>query len=495
MEEAEERKCSRINSSEYPQSNNEVKNAISVKMADIPPYLQKSQFYLSLQKDGEFPVPKECMKMDDSVNSRDDLRILLLTLRFWVTDGISDSVLDFAMSQPFESYEDILSEFYEDLPAVKHIKTIALSPTPMLSAIECCVLDFVKYFRTRGYPWPDHTCDIICQTGNVMVLEYAIQEDCLITADAAAVAAGLGYIACLQLLHANNAPWDAKTTSAAAKGGHVNCLKYAHENGCPWLCSEEEPDSGYLFETYDEASDYGSSEEVSFAEGDYEQDDIGTGANPVENGNYHDEVNSGSDTDSDPIFDMDADDGLDVASLHTADYARMPDSSNYNKRLEDGMNNICTIAAVHGNLECLEYAHRHGVVLQPMTIKAAARHPKGLECLKYAHQQGLPLTHFLSLNAAFNGNLEMLQYLHTHGCPWDSRVCCAAAYKIGKSSSTACTVVLFLLRNGCAPSSDIWDFTGDEFHQILQCFLELGLPWSATPEATLRAARVNNLEG
>lgn len=414
MEEAEERKCSSINSSEDPQSDNEVKTTISVKVADIPPYLQRSQFYLSLQKDGEndcIPVPNECMKMDDSVNSGHDLRFLLLTLCFWVADCICDSVLDFAMSQPFGSYEDILSEFNEDLSAVKHIKTIALSPTPMLSATECGVLDFVKYFRKRGYPWPDHTCDIICQTGNVPVLEYAIQEDCLITSEAAAVAAGQGYIACLQLLHANNAPWDAKTTSAAAKGGHLNCLKYAHENGCPWLCSEEEPDSGYLFETYDEASDYGSSEEgdnQSFAEGDdYEQDDLGTGANLIENVNDHDEVISGSDTDSDPIFDMDADDGLDVASLHTADYARMPDSSNYNKRLEDGMNNICTIAAVHGNLECLEYAHRHGVVLQPMTIKAAARHPNGLECLKYAHQQGLPLTHFLSLNAAVNGNLVM----------------------------------------------------------------------------------------
>ena len=98
---------------------------ISVKVADIPPYLQRGQFYLSLQKDGEndcIPVPNECMKINDSVNSRHDLRSLLLTHRFWVTDGISDSVLDFAMSQPFGSYEDILSEFNEDLSAVKHIK-------------------------------------------------------------------------------------------------------------------------------------------------------------------------------------------------------------------------------------------------------------------------------------------------------------------------------------------------------------------------------------
>lgn len=79
--------------------------------------------------------------------------------------------------------------------------------------------------------------------------------------------------------------------------------------------------------------------------------------------------------------------------------------------------------------------------------------------------------------------------MREHGCPWDAEVCKAAA------QSGQLAVVLYLLRHGCAPSANIWDFTGDEFHQILACFLEVGLPWATTPDAMISVIKRGFLEG
>lgn len=478
MDVIEKRMCS-SSMSDNGDGDRSATHLASVEISDIPSYLHKSGFFRSLQHgDGEnsrILVPNECMKMDDSVNSRYDLRSLLLTFRFWVIDGISDSVLDFAMSQPFESYENILSEFYEDFPTLRNIQMFKLSLTPMVPAIESGVLDFVKYFLKRGHPWPDRTCDLICKLGNAVMLEYAIEEGCSITAEATVVAVGEGHIACLKLLHANNANWDARTTTAAAKGGHVDCLQYAHENGCPWLCSEDDSELSYWYDNSVNDSDSDGEDEEDVA-----SDDASTQIlemNPVDE---DDDANSG------PMSEYDDNPHLDDGDGESDDDS---DGANYHE------NNICTIASANGSIECLQYAHSQGAALQSRVIKAAARHPNGLECLKYAHQQGLPLTLSLSFNAAANGNLEMYQYLHAHGGPWSKRVCDTAAYKTEENEHSACKMVLFLLRNGCPPSNNIWGFTGEEFHKVLKCFLEVGLPWSATPEATTQVTRNNYLEG
>eukprot|EP01032_Pedospumella_encystans_P000186 gene186-204_t len=60
-------------------------------------------------------------------------------------------------------------------------------------------------------------------------------------------------------------------------------------------------------------------------------------------------------------------------------------------------------------------------------------------------------------------------------------------------------MVLYLLRNGCPPDDQIWHFRDENrrenFQQVLNCFNEQNLPWSATPRATARVAKTGDLEG
>ena len=423
-------------------------NMVSVKKADVPTYLHLSEFYLSLladEGDDSILVPEECMKKNDTVDDKKELHSILLTLRFWVADSVCDAVLAYALTRPFESYEDILSEFYQDFPALKHIKSLTMSSDPMNVAIESGFISIVKYFLQLGHPWPDTACATAVEAGHTAMLKFAIESGCTMPSEASTIAAAKGYLACLKLLHEKGAIWTIATTAAAARGGHLDCLQYSHENGCPWLSNKKHPD------------------DMDF-EIELEDDD--------------EEVPSGE--------------------------------------MENGENNICTIAAGNGHLDCLQYAHNEGVPLQPRTVAAAAWRYNGLECLKYVHQQGLPLVGDLFDDCVQNDDIEMMKYLHEQGCQWNEHVFRVAAQEgsvecVKYMHENGCPwneqvcemaakrhdleMVLYLLSNGCPPSNNIWSFTDNDFLQVLQCFVQLGLPWSVTPQATKCAAVSDNIEG
>lgn len=328
----------------------------------------------------------------------------------------------------------------------------------MRGAIKSGELDFVKYLQKLGHAWPDNACDKIIRAGNTAMLEYALQTGCKVPELASKVAASNGHLGCLRLLHEKGMPWDEFTSATAARHGHLHCLQYAHENGCRWFRADQPHNFDFGF-----GHVYASSSEE-------------------EDNRYED--------DSDD--DLEGDDGWE------------------GKLKRD----ICIIAAFHGQLECLQYAHQQGVPLSQRVLKAAARHPNGLECLKYAHQHGLRLTHPLCVTAVANQNIDMLQYLHENGCvsdsraylgalkcttfeclkylhengcPWNSKVCRMAAMH------GAGDMVLYLLRNGCPPDGFIWLLPGEYFDQVLDCFVEQRWPWELTWQASVYVAKSNNI--
>ena len=52
----------------------------------------------------------------------------------------------------------------------------------------------------------------------------------------------------------------------------------------------------------------------------------------------------------------------------------------------------------------------------------AAKHGH-LEYLKYAHENGCSWNDKTYLNASFNRHLECLKYAHENACPWDEMIC------------------------------------------------------------------------
>ena len=78
------------------------------------------------------------------------------------------------------------------------------------------------------------------------------------------------------------------------------------------------------------------------------------------------------------------------------------------------------VAAEHGRLDCLRYAHENGCPWDEFTSANAALNGH-LSCLAYAHERGCPWDACTPMHAAMFGNLSCLAYAHERGCPWDER--------------------------------------------------------------------------
>jgi uncharacterized protein YabN with tetrapyrrole methylase and pyrophosphatase domain len=46
-----------------------------------------------------------------------------------------------------------------------------------------------------------------------------------------------------------------------------------------------------------------------------------------------------------------------------------------------------------------------------------------LNILKYLHENGCPWNKWTYIKATRHGHLNVLKYLHENGCPWDENIC------------------------------------------------------------------------
>jgi len=83
-------------------------------------------------------------------------------------------------------------------------------------------------------------------------------------------------------------------------------------------------------------------------------------------------------------------------------------------------------AAENGHLECLKYLHENRCQWDERACTYAAANGH-LECLKYLHENRCQWDERACTYAAENGHLDCLKYLHENECPWDERACTYAA--------------------------------------------------------------------
>ena len=96
--------------------------------------------------------------------------------------------------------------------------------------------------------------------------------------------------------------------------------------------------------------------------------------------------------------------------------------------VDDDLDLLCTVAAIaakEGHLDCLQYAHENGAVIDVFTCLEAAK-GGSVECLKYAHENvegaefyfgidGESLDESVRLEAAQHGHLDCLKFIHENG--------------------------------------------------------------------------------
>lgn len=112
---------------------------------------------------------------------------------------------------------------------------------------------------------------------------------------------------------------------------------------------------------------------------------------------------------------------------------------------------VAEYAAKNGHLPILEHAHQRGwkeVQWNEQTCASAAEGGH-MDCLLYLRQTvGCPWNHRVCRGAAQNGHLHILKYAHQQGCPWTPQTCSAAA----RGGHLACLV--YAHQQGCD-----WDET------------------------------------
>lgn len=161
---------------------------------------------------GIFQVPENALKPNLDLNSFQDLKFLLHTVRYWGTNYIPLEVTQFLFStwcyqekekrelrEEFPEYWDTLRDLVAVTEASQHDKvSVAMELQLDLKTV-------------------------------VYMFEH---ESVVLNAGMCQSAARHNRLDCLQYLHERGCPWDAGTTSCALNYGNMECYKYAESHGC-----------------------------------------------------------------------------------------------------------------------------------------------------------------------------------------------------------------------------------------------------------------------
>jgi len=182
---------------------------LTIRRSDVPRYLHKSEFYLSLNDDDndEISIPEDSFKFNDAVRDEDDLRCLLSTLRFWVATQVPDGLIYFTLTGPKSVWELVAPEFVNELGYLKILSELNSSAKDVVLSVAASSnrVDIVRYLLNNGYTDRDY-----------LAINSAL--------------AG-GHLECVMLLHSSGFTFNHDSCESAARGGHLSCLVYAHENG------------------------------------------------------------------------------------------------------------------------------------------------------------------------------------------------------------------------------------------------------------------------
>lgn len=108
----------------------------------------------------------------------------------------------------------------------------------------------------------------------------------------------------------------------------------------------------------------------------------------------------------------------------------------------------CYHAALNGNLQMLQSARIRGCPWDKRVCAAAAKLDR-LDILEWAHENGCPWDGETCISAVRGGHLHVLKWLRARGCPWNLWVCYYAA------SQGNIDILRWAMFNGCPSSKQI----------------------------------------
>ena len=150
---------------------------------------------------------------------------------------------------------------------------------------------------------------------------------------------------------------------------------------------------------------------------------------------------------------------------------------------------ICSSnAAENGHLHILKFLHEEkGVPINADTAYSAAKNGH-THCLKYLiEDKNCPVNEWACTWAAKQGHLECLRYLHEHGAPWDEFTCHSA------SGNGHGECLKYAFENGCVMNEFTINYACERNHiETLRFARDNGCPWDSYAAAD--AAAHGNIE-
>ena len=201
---------------------------VSITVAEVPTYLKTSEFYNSLDKNGDnISLAKIHYKPNLYVRSLSDMRHLLSTMRFWGVKGIPRELVMYVANNPETELQATLAEFTSELKCVAFLEALGSGLQNLYPIADPFQAAYISpdQFLANG--------TTVQRLLNLLTLQFRYEKGQIWNESTSAMAARVGWLDCLKFLHENVCAWNAKTCASAAEHNQLECLKFAHENGCP----------------------------------------------------------------------------------------------------------------------------------------------------------------------------------------------------------------------------------------------------------------------
>lgn len=423
---------------------------------DVPAYLRDGGFFCSLSAENgdTFEVPIDACKPDLYIDSVEDLKYLLTSLRFWMVIAPPMEVVQYCLGVGIATGADLQlldDEFGRELPYVTVFRRLCAANTDRLNvAIRSGYLEVLRFVvddmekRSGKLELRNDHFGVALMAGDVRILAYLNDQGCphkpsseFYTINLQCLQYALsdcpGYEPCFNSycsagvdvslvahLLSHGYSWDVSTLTVCAEANRLSLIQYLHERGCEeWGMVTEVAGRGGHLSVLQYAVERGAP---------WANDALALVAQRQHWECVKYALSQGCPCSFDvtmeialyavPMLQYWCESGCTVDPAVGADlltYLELQGEEWSTKALDLVMraedDNLRTLGARYKGLVCVDFGG-------PCAAAAAALSgDSALRCLRFLHERRCPWDHEAVRTAAQAGQLTCLRYLLEHGCP------------------------------------------------------------------------------
>lgn len=374
---------------------------IRVRYSNIPPYLRASELCKGLDAgdESELSIPEECFKTNTDIDSEDDFRSMLYTIRYWILDYPPCEVLGYVFVNDVFAFQTTKPELWSLFRSFAFstdfltMKKMEITSRVEFAAKHCHSL-LVEYLYELGHQLPSGLCTTVAGTGSFNLLKFCHLRGCELTTQAAELAVKKGRVNFLEYFHSSGFLFSDSLAVLAAQHNQLTCLKFlvnsAHvqlSSSVSWAAAANGHFKCLVFAVESGSPMSATIAEVAVVDPQCLRYVVSRGAALTTT----------------------------VATRACAGgyYVSLGYLVGQKCPFDEG---ACIAAAKFGKLDCLRFAVHSGAPLSE-GVCAWAAHEGHLHCLRLARELGCPWSETTLSFAVWNRRVKCVQYAVDNHCP------------------------------------------------------------------------------